>query len=103
LRKTVRNLKENEAHATLWQFLHMGVNCPSKDRKEEEEVPYLSNMYEDPEEKGIEHRKIIIYELKDSSFRILCLDYMLLDMDSPVNSIKETLCRRRYLIRRVRS
>ncbi|XP_071581961.1 uncharacterized protein [Temnothorax nylanderi] len=69
---------------------HLAKNCPSKKSKEAKEKSPVANVYENPEEEtNVEHRKIVTYEIKDSSLRrVLCLD-TLLDTGSPISFVKE--------------
>ncbi|XP_077256603.1 uncharacterized protein LOC143894309 [Temnothorax americanus] len=69
---------------------HLAKDCPSKKPKEVKEKSPVANVYEDPEEEtDVEHRKIVTYEIKDSSLRrVLCLD-TLLDTGSPISFVKE--------------
>ena len=53
---------------------HIAKNCPTRETKEDESV---------------EHRKLVTYEIKDSSLhQVLCLETFL-DTGSPISFIKE--------------
>lgn len=80
---------------------HVTKNCPDKETKEVKTAKtQVSNVYEDPEEENsIEHRKLVTYEIKDSSIRriLICLD-TLLDTGSPVSFIKERFIEKQGLL-----